>query len=218
MHTIVGIFAHPDDEAFGPGGTLAEFSKENDVFVICVTDGDAAQKDKNAQKKMGMVRRKELQESIKILGVKKVFFMGYHDGSLCHNLYHEIAEKLKKQLEKLKPQTVITFEPRGVSGHIDHIVVSMVVSFLFPKLPFIKTLLYYCIDESFRELIKDYFIHVPMGYKKSEIHKTVQTAHVWETKIRAMNKHQSQIHDLKKVLTWQLQAQKQEYFLVVEKK
>ncbi|MBP9816108.1 PIG-L family deacetylase [Candidatus Woesebacteria bacterium] len=40
MANIVAIFAHPDDEAFGPGGTLAKLSNEHDVYIICVTSGD----------------------------------------------------------------------------------------------------------------------------------------------------------------------------------
>src|SRR5579872_864526 len=115
--TIVGIFAHPDDEAFGPGGTLAKFTKEgNDVYVICATNGETATGE--TDKKLGIERQSELKKSCADLGVKKVFFLGYTDGTLCNNLYHEIAEKIRKILQKLQPDILITFEPRGISGHI----------------------------------------------------------------------------------------------------
>lgn len=40
---IVCIFAHPDDEAFGPGGTIALLAKKNDVYILCATKGEAGQ-------------------------------------------------------------------------------------------------------------------------------------------------------------------------------
>lgn len=217
MKTVVGIFAHPDDEAFGPGGTLAQLAIDNEVYVICVTNGDAKQNDSEKEEKLGRIRRKELEASCSILGIKKVFFLGYKDGSLCHNLYHEIAEKIQKHLEGLRPQTLITFEQRGVSGHIDHIFVSMVTSFVFEKLPFITTLLYYCNSEELRKLVTDYFIHMPHGYTESEIQKVINTESMWDIKVKAMRMHQSQWEDVEKVLRWQMQLPKEEYFLVVEK-
>ena len=44
MAPLVCIFAHPDDEAFGPAGSIAKFASERDVYIICVTNGDADDK------------------------------------------------------------------------------------------------------------------------------------------------------------------------------
>ena len=218
MRTVVGIFAHPDDEAFGPGaGTLAKFAQEADVYVICVTNGDAKQDIPENEKQLGNIRKDELEKSCKILGIKKVFFLGYKDGSLCHNLYHEIAEKIQKYLAELQPDTLLTFEPRGVSGHIDHIVVSMISSFVFYRLPFIKSIYYACNSEELRNVVEDYFIHFPQGYKKSEVQKIIDTTDVWDIRIKAMQAHESQKEDMQKVLGWLKQIPKEEYFLVVEK-
>ena len=217
MKRLVGIFAHPDDEAFGPGGTLALSSQEAEVFLICITDGDALCEDHAKEKELGKIRREELQKSSEILGIKKVFFLGYHDGSLSHNLYHEIADKIQQLLEELQPDTVMTFEPRGVSGHIDHIVASMVTSFVFHKLSFIHTLMYYCNRDSMRKLSKDYFIYMPQGYKEHEVQRIVDTSLVWDTKVEAMNMHKSQQHDIDRILSMSQQLPKEEYFLIVEK-
>jgi len=70
---IFCIFAHPDDEAFGPSGIIAKWAEENNVYLICVTDGSHPN---GGKKKLDKVRRKELLVSAKILGVKKVFFLG----------------------------------------------------------------------------------------------------------------------------------------------
>ena len=73
--TIVGIFAHPDDEAFGPSGTLALLAKENDVYLICATNGDAASG--KPDPKLAEIRQKELLASANVLGIKKVYFLDF---------------------------------------------------------------------------------------------------------------------------------------------
>lgn len=80
--TVVGIFAHPDDEALGPAGTIAKFAKEHDFYIICVTNGDAAGKTPEEKEAIGEIRKEELRKSAKCLGVKEVQFLEYGDGEL----------------------------------------------------------------------------------------------------------------------------------------
>ncbi len=216
--TIVAIFAHPDDESFGPGGTLAKLSKDHDTYVICVTNGDGKMGDRKKEIALGKIRRRELLASSRILGIKKVFFLGYRDGSLNNNVYHEIAEKIQKIVDKLTPEQLLTFEPRGVSGHTDHIVVSNITSFLFHKLTFVKTLWYFCLHEQARKTEgHNYFIFMPPGYSDKDINKTVDISGVWDVKVKAMYCHKSQIHDVKRILQRAKNLPKKEYFLKVAK-
>lgn len=215
--TVVAVLAHPDDEAFGPSGTIHKFTKTHDVYLLCATKGEAGKNSGN-HKNLGKTRERELRQSAKILGVKKVYFLAFVDGTLSNSLYHELAAKIEVHLKRLKPQTVITFEPRGVSGHIDHITVSMATSFVCQKLPFVKTILYHCITDKMRNTISDnYFIYFPPGYKRSEIAKIVKVADVWETKVKAMMAHKSQIQDAKRILAMRQKFPKEEYFLVLKK-
>ncbi len=218
MKKILGIFAHPDDETFGPGGTLALLAKNHEVYIICATNGDGKMGNRKKEIALGALRKKELLASVKILGVKKVFFLGYQDGSLSHNNYHEIAEKVLKHARVLRPEILITFEPRGVSGHIDHIVMSMVTSFVFPKLASAKKMMKYCLRLDRSVLLgKDYFIHFPLGYTTDEIDETVDISKVWEQKVEAMRQHISQMHDVRKILTRTKELPREENFLVIEK-
>ncbi len=218
MKRVFGIFAHPDDETFGPGGTLALLAKEHDVYIICATNGDGVQGSRKKEVALGKLRKKELLASAKILGIKKVFFLGYRDGSLSHNIYHELSEKVLDIVKKLKPQTIITFEPRGVSGHIDHIVMSMVCSFIFPKVTSVTKLMKYCLPTEYAKVLgKDYFIHFPSGYSKDEIDEVVKTTSVWDQKVLAMHKHVSQMRDVNRILSRHKNFPKEENFLVIEK-
>lgn len=215
MNPLVCIFAHPDDESFGPGGTIAKFTKERDVIVVCVTNGDAA--DSSNPDELGRIRKQELLASAKILGVRQVFFLDYNDGELNNNSYHDLAKKIDEILNQLKPDTLLTFEPLGVSGHIDHITVSLVTTFVFKKLPFTKTLLYYCYTTDIPKEYKNYFIYMPPGYEVSQTNLVIDITDFWKTKVDAMNVHVSQIDDCKKVLKILSKFPKKEHFLVLKK-
>ena len=234
MKNLVCVFAHPDDEAFGPAGTIAKFAKTHNVYILCATKGEAGlqnqksthsassgqeiknQKYNSKIKNLGKIRAEELRRSAKILGVKKVYFLGFKDGTLSNNFYHKLAAKIKVHLLKLKPSIVLTFEPRGVSGHIDHITVAMVTMFAVQKFRFIKTVLQFCRLDSFSRRRRDYFIYFPKGYKRSQVDKIVNIKDVWEKKVAAMNRHQSQLKDIKRIMKIQSKLPREEYFLVVK--
>jgi len=219
MKPLVAVFAHPDDEAFGPAGTLALEAKKCDVYLICVTNGAAGKNSSRSKKNLAEIRKKELKASAKILGIKKIFFLNYEDGTLCNKIYHELAEKIEEKLKELKPDTIITFEPCGISGHIDHIAVSLITTFVFKRLKFINTLLYHCVDKREGDEFGDsYFIYFPPGYKRSQIDKTVDVSSVWDTKTQAMFAHKSQKHDAEMILKFRASRPKEEYFLVEGKR
>lgn len=217
MKTIVGVFAHPDDEAFFTGGTIATLAADHDIYTICITNGDAGQNSSSKTGNIADIRHEELLEAGKILGIRKTFFLNYKDGTLSNSLYHEIAEKIRKIIDDLKPEMLLTFEPRGITGHIDHIAASMITSYVFEKASYIKELWYYCNTERARESVKDYFIYWPPGYKKSEISKTINTESVWETKVAAMQKHESQQHDIDKILERYKNLPKEENVIIIKK-
>lgn len=214
MKRVVGIFAHPDDEALGPSGTLAILAKDHEVYLICVTSGEASGKTPEEKLLIGEIRRKELQESAKIIGVKDIFFLGYEDGELCNNIYHQLAEDIGKKIEELRPELLLTFEIRGVSGHIDHITVSLVTTFVFKKFSFIKKLMYYVITKKESQRMDTYFIFFPEGYERDEVDEIVDISSVWEKKVRAMHAHQSQMNDVERVLRNKADLPLEEYFLV----
>lgn len=214
---FVAIFAHPDDESFGPSGTIAKLAEKYNVYLICATSGQAGESSLKEVKDLSKVRESELRESAKILGVKKVFFLGFQDGELSNNLYHKLAEKIKKTLEDLKPEKIMTDEIRGISGHIDHITVALATTFVFYKLPFIKELMYYCIEK--REVTRDYFIYMPPGFDKKDIDLRVDIADVWDKKVAAIKAHKSQAHDGKYILSLYEKGiiSKTENFLLLKK-
>lgn len=211
---LVAIFAHPDDEAFGPSGTIAKLAETYNVYLLCATKGEVG-KSKTKTVDLYKIREKELLESAKILGIKNVVFLGFKDGELCNNLYHQLANAIEKNIKALKPEALLTYELKGVSGHLDHIAVSLVTTFVYKKYKEIKKLMYYCIAEREKKYLEDYFIYFPQGFKKNEVDEIVDVADYWQQKLQSIKAHKSQSHDGKKILTILEKMPKEEYFLTV---
>ncbi len=221
MKSVVAIISHPDDET-AMAGTLALLSQTHQVYIICATSGDAGENHHHKKEELLVfIREDELRASAKILGVKQVSFLGFRDGSLSNNLYHDLARKIENKLVEIQPETIITFEPRGITGHIDHIVTSMVSTYLFQRLSYIKSIKYACMSEKQREVaatLPEYFIYFPPGYKNSEVDEVISVGSVWNQKIAAIRSHISQKKDVESfILPMQQKAPKEELFLVKNK-
>ncbi len=217
--TIAVIVAHPDDEAFFMSGTIAQYAKQGDkIYLLCATKGEEGEQHKNEDvREVHEIRKEELIESTKTLGVKQVFFLGFRDGTLSNNLYHKLADSIIEILKKIKPELIITIEPRGISGHIDHITVSMVSSYVFEKLLFVKKIMYFCFTDEIRNSFHSYYIYFPPGYKKEEINHVEDVSKVWEQKMKAIQCHRSQFKDGSRIIKRLNLFPKKEHFLVREK-
>lgn len=214
---LFAIFAHPDDEAFGPGGTLALYAKTHDVYIICATRGEAGDNNIDGDTShLGNVREHELKESAKILGAKNVFFLDFRDGCLCNSVYHEVAREIMKITDKYKPEILLTYEMRGVSGHLDHVAVSLITHYVFQKTVYTKKLMAFCIPFDMTDGW-EYFVYVPPGLKRDEMDETIDVSSVWDTKMKALNKHKSQIKEVSSYLEEMLSLPKDEHFMIVEK-
>ena len=135
--TILAVLAHPDDESFGLGGTLALYaSKGYDTYYICATRGEVGTVDEEHLKEfkdIAELRTDELTRAAKILGLKGVFFLGYRDSGMTgmddnkhpdaqiNHSIEEVAGHVVKYIRELKPDIVITFDPIGGYKHPDHI-------------------------------------------------------------------------------------------------
>jgi LmbE family N-acetylglucosaminyl deacetylase len=218
---LVCIFAHPDDEVFGPGGTIACFSRTAEVHLICVTDGDAEPEFTNGKAngaELGQIRRLELKRSADILGVKSLTFLGYGDGSLCNNNYHEIAGKIKEVLEGIRPDSLLTLYLDGCSGHLDHVAVAMETSYLFEKLKYVKNIFYFVQKATVKKLIgSKYFVYHPPGFTKEEADWVHDIRPFYKTKLAAMKAHKSQLKDFALITTLFGKLLKTEMFKIISK-
>jgi LmbE family N-acetylglucosaminyl deacetylase len=135
--TLLAVLAHPDDESFGLGGTLAFYaSKGYNVYYVCATRGEAGTVDEvylKDFKDVAEMRTAELMRAAQELGLKDVFFLGYRDSGMpgmdanqhpdaqINAPIEEVAQRVVKYIRSLKPDVVLTFDPIGGYKHPDHI-------------------------------------------------------------------------------------------------
>lgn len=127
LGTVLGIWAHPDDESFMTGG-LVSVATSNGQTVVCVTatKGELGVQDESKwpADKLADIRAKEITDAMQILGVKHHHFLGYSDGSCGNEDSKEAVRKIMEIIDKYKPDTLLTFPPDGGTGHPDHICAS----------------------------------------------------------------------------------------------
>lgn len=211
---LFGVFAHPDDEAFGPSGTLYKLAKSGtDIHLVLVTDGENGTNCDNCRD-LGAVRLTEWQQSGELIGVKSQKALHYQDGCLCNDSYLKIARTILKHIEDVltdysEPIQVdfMTFDTNGITGHIDHVTTSLITTFIYEKLkkdddPAYKLgkLLYYCLPEAVIQSCNINWLLMPAGRKASAIDERIDCSDVAQHKLKIMKAHHSQRDDLEKVL------------------
>ena len=121
------ILAHPDDESFAVGGTLAKYTHQDvQVILLCATRGEAGIPGAKPEE-VGAIREQELREAAKHLGIE-VYFLGYKYGELSDVDPGKLLEHIACWIDMVLPQVILTFGPDGVSGHPDHVTVSHIVT------------------------------------------------------------------------------------------
>jgi LmbE family N-acetylglucosaminyl deacetylase len=127
LGTILGVYAHPDDETYLAAGLMARAAREG-KRVVCVTAtrGELGSWDEERwpTETMGKVREGELLASLEVIGVKEHSFLDYDDAA-CKDVPHaEGVARVRKFIEDVQPDTVLTFGPDGMTDHADHKAVS----------------------------------------------------------------------------------------------
>jgi LmbE family N-acetylglucosaminyl deacetylase len=136
---LLTVLAHPDDESFGAGGTLALYAQRGvSVYLVCATRGEAGEVDADCLDGFQSIaerREHELRCAAEKLGLAGVFFLGYHDSGMAGSPYNQhpdslvaapleqVAGRVVEYIRLLKPQVVITFDPIGGYRHPDHIAI-----------------------------------------------------------------------------------------------
>ena len=135
---ILYIFPHPDDESFGPAAVINQQVKNgHKIYLYTMTKGEATKQRfrLNVDKKeMGEIRFKEMLKVKDTLGLTEMTVDDFPDNEL-KNLDPRILEKsVKNQIEKIKPELIITYGVHGMSGFHDHLVGHAVVKRVFCEL------------------------------------------------------------------------------------
>ena len=211
---IFAIFAHPDDEAFGPSGALLKEVKDgNDLHLITFTNGDAGMNPDNARD-LGAVRTQEWDKAGQLFGAKTMHLLGYEDGRLNNQTMLEAAEKITEiittTLKDAQHNITIEFmsmDLNGVTGHIDHIVASRTACLVFYRMkahdPRVTKLRLACYPVSAFPKHNTDWVYMEAGRSPSEIDEIVDGRIYHDELIDIVKTHHSQRHDGENYLKWQ---------------
>jgi LmbE family N-acetylglucosaminyl deacetylase len=139
MFSILASFAHPDDEAFGVGGSIARYAAAGvPVTLVCATRGEVGEISDPSlatPETLGEVREAELRCAANSIGVQELIFLGYRDSGMDGSAENQdprafinqpaatVVRQLVAILRQQRPDVVVTFEPFGGYGHPDHIAI-----------------------------------------------------------------------------------------------
>lgn len=120
---LMVIVAHPDDESFPIGGTIAKTVAEGDeVMLVTATRGEAGISGLSPEE-TGRLRERELRAACDVLGVSALHLLDYVDGTLDRVDAPVAIDQLLALIRAFRPDAIITFGPDGISGHPDHLAV-----------------------------------------------------------------------------------------------
>ncbi len=144
---LLAVLAHPDDETFGTGGTLAFYARHGvEVHLVCATRGEVGDVDPQYMEgysSVAEVRVSELRCAAGVLGLAGVHFLDYRDSGMpgSDNNHHpnalasapvdDVAAQVTHYFNVLQPQVVITFDPIGGYRHPDHIAIQQATTQAF---------------------------------------------------------------------------------------
>ncbi|MEA3335905.1 MAG: PIG-L deacetylase family protein [Chloroflexota bacterium] len=196
---LLTITAHPDDESFRCGGTLALLARRGvRVQLLTATRGEAGSRGDPPLCRAGEladVRERELRSACAALGIEPPRFLDYLDGTLTDVDEEEAVARISAAIQELRPQVLLTWPPDGLSGHPDHVAVSRWTSLAFQQAatlgPDAPAALYHlAVPRSVARALGLSHLHdVP----DEQVTLTVDVAPVWEQKLAAIRCHRTQM-------------------------
>lgn len=215
---ILVVTAHPDDETFGCGGTLASYAARGcDARVLLATSGQAGEigppelDTPENHARLGAIREAEARAAVATLGAASVDFLGHVDGTLADLPAGRLAREVAAALRRLRPDVVVTFGPDGVYGHPDHVAVSAATTEAWdlaadpaadlPGAPHAAARLFYQVisaeaaearNAARGPVMLNGVPHPFVGYSDEEITTFVEATPFLETKIAALACHRTQ--------------------------
>ena len=215
---ILFLSAHPDDETFGPGGTIAKYARLGyEIHLAVATRGEAGKPGDpplTDQDHLGEVRSAELEAAAAVLGVARIHFLGFADGKLASVPREQLVESAVLVIRRVRPHALVAFGPDGVSGRMDHKVMCEVALAAYDRagdsgwypghfrggehVPWTPFKLYQF--ELSLELLCAWNVSLH-GVSEEKLTTFIDTSADAETKVRAFGCHRTQHKDAERIMS-----------------
>jgi N-acetylglucosamine malate deacetylase 2 len=194
--SVLAIFAHPDDETFRAGGTLALLAASGfRVHILTATRGEAGSCGTPplcTTEKLTALRERELRCACQALGLEPPKILNYPDGQLSSIEPTKILLDIFEAIDLFKPLSLFSFGKDGLSGHPDHIIIGQSALQAFRKRKDIRTFYTLAVPKSIAdELGMSQIQSLP----DKRITHAIDISEAWDHKLKAIHCHQTQIHE-----------------------
>lgn len=195
---LLAVFAHPDDETFRCGGTLALLARRGvRVQILTATRGEAGSCGDPplcTPEELPAARERELRCACAALGIEPPRLLDYRDGTLARVDEEEAVAQMLEAIRELRPQALLTWPPDGLSGHPDHVAVSRWIAGAFEEAAAMGVdapvaLYHLAVPRSVANALGLAYLH---AIPDAEITMTVDVTPVWEQKWAAIRCHRTQ--------------------------
>ncbi|MFZ5922976.1 MAG: PIG-L deacetylase family protein [Chloroflexota bacterium] len=194
--SLLAVFAHPDDESFRPGGTLALLARRGvRVQVLTATRGQAGSRGNPplcAPEGLPAMRENELRCACSALGIESPILLDYQDGQLAAADPERLAAQILQVVKEIRPQVMLTFDADGLSGHPDHIAIGQAAAQAFHRADGVAALYTLAVPRSLAENLGMKQIR---AVPDETIALTVDVSAVWDAKMTAIRCHRTQLSE-----------------------
>lgn len=194
LKTLLAVFAHPDDESFRPGGTLALLAARGlRVTLLTATRGEAGDCSDPPlcrPEELPAVREGELRCACATLGIEPPRILDYRDGHLDEADSEQLTAHILEVAREVHPGVMVSFGQDGLSGHPDHVAIGRCAAEAFRQAEEVAALYTVAIPRSLAE-------RLGMGRVRpvpdESITLAVDVSSAWETKLAAIRCHATQL-------------------------
>ncbi len=198
--TVLGVWAHPDDEAYLSAGLMARAREAGErVVVVTATAGEQGAADAaDRGPALARLRRRELRAALAAVGVHEHAVLGLPDGGCGAVPPAHGAALVRSWIAAVRPDTIVTFGPEGMTGHDDHRAVHRWVTDAWHRSGEPGTLLYATLTPAFHARWGQLNDQVglwerpPPSTEEADLGLTVDCATVIDRKVAALDAHASQ--------------------------
>lgn len=184
---LLALFAHPDDETFRAGGTLALLARRGvRVRTLTATRGQAGsccEPPLCSPTELPAVREAELRCACAALGIEPPVILDYQDGTLAEVNPDTIFAEILTVVEEIRPSVLLSFGLDGLSGHPDHIAMGKYAFEIYKRSPDIQAIYTMAVPESLAVALK---MDQIQALQDEQITWVVDISKTWEAKLAAI--------------------------------
>lgn len=188
LKKLLAVFAHPDDESFICGGTLAKYAcEEVDITLVSATRGEMGRRMGNPpylnRESMAAAREMELRNACDCLGIRQLLFLDIRDKTVEFADENSLTARIAALIHEVDPDVVLTFHEK-LGGHPDHCAIGKATTAAFQRTGH-RGALYFITFGDAMERPERY------GYSRKDVVKIDVHAHL-DAKLAAFRAHRCQ--------------------------